>query len=110
MAVTTKKQTALAEYEAEFLERKLVELEQYIDARPFQELKDRIEWKQTKSGGMLPMVIASIEAQRKDIAQAMIDYADIAARVRKLREEEEAKKQKNAKGGSEIPWAMRKNK
>ena len=54
-------------------------------------LKDRIEWKPTSKGGMLPMVIASIEQQGKFIQETMKNYLALLEVVDKLREKEEAK-------------------
>lgn len=102
-----KKQDNYIEYEIEFLEKKLEELKQYIEDRPFSNLEDRINYKPTAKGGVMPMVIASIEAQRKDLAQAMKDYADITLTVKKLREDESFK-QIAARGQTNIPARMRK--
>jgi hypothetical protein len=55
------------------------------------ELKDRIEWKPTAKGGMLPMVIASIESQGKFIQETMKNYLALLEVVDKLRSVEEAK-------------------
>jgi hypothetical protein len=55
------------------------------------ELKDRIEWKPTSKGGMLPMVIASIESQGKFIQETMKNYLALLEVVDKLREKEESK-------------------
>ncbi len=54
-------------------------------------MKDRIEWKPTAKGGMLPMVIASIEAQGKFIQETMKNYLALLEVVEKLREKQEAK-------------------
>ena len=62
-----------------------------MDANPLHELKDRIEWKPTAKGGMLPMVIASIEAQGKFIQETMKNYLALLEVVEKLREKEAAK-------------------
>lgn len=107
---TTKKQTALTEYAIDFLKQKNQELMEYIKSRPFPELRDRIEWKQTKAGGLMPMVIASIETQRKDLSQALIDFADIQQRIKVLEQDEEKLKQLDAKGQQGIPFSMRRRK
>ena len=62
-----------------------------MDANPLHELKDRVEWKPTSKGGMIPMVIASIEAQGKFIQETMKNYLALLEVVEKLREKEEAK-------------------
>ena len=46
--MATTKKALLIEYELEFLESKLDELKQYIEANPFSTLADRMAWKETK--------------------------------------------------------------
>lgn len=106
MAKAVKKK--YAEFESEFLERKLEELKEYMENRPLDLLKDRVEWKQTRNGGMMPMVIATIEAQRKDLAAAMKDYAEISLLVKELRRDADQIQQAEARGSSNIPYVMRK--
>lgn len=89
--MTTTKKALLIEYELEFLERKLEELKQYIEDNPFSSLSDRMAWKETKSGGAIPICIANKEAQRKDLTQALKDYAEILRTVDAMREREENK-------------------
>lgn len=101
--MTTKKKELLIEYELEFLETKLVELKSYIENNPFSKLKDRMGYKETK-GGSIPFCIANKEAQRKDLTQALKDYADILRTVESFREKEEAKKEARGKGG--VPHRM----
>jgi len=95
--MATKKKDNYIVYELEFLEKKAEELKQYVEANPFDKLKDRIHWKETKSGGAIPMVTASIEAQLKSLTQALKDYADLIARIDLMRQKEE-EKQKNVRG------------
>ena len=104
---TSKKQFLLIEYELEFLETKLKELKDYIESNPFSSLSDRINYKETRNGGIVQTVIASKEAQRKDLTQALKDYADILRTVESMREKEEAKQE--ARGGKAIPHRMREN-
>jgi hypothetical protein len=86
-----KKAQLLIEYELEFLEEKLRELKEYIQKNPFNNLEDRIKWKELKGGKTMPMVIASKEAQRKDLTQALKDYAEILRTVEAMREKEASK-------------------
>lgn len=81
----------LIEYELEFLETKLQELKEYIQANPFNSLSDRLAWKETKGGSAIPICIANKEAQRKDLTQALKDYAEILRTVDAMREKEAAK-------------------
>ena len=92
------KQKLLIEYELEFLEKKLQELKDYIEANPFSSLTDRLAWKETKGGGAIPICIANREAQRKDLTQALKDYVDILRSVEAMREKEEAKIESRGKG------------
>ena len=71
---------------------------------PINELKDRIEWKPTAKGGVMPMVVASIEQQGKFIQDTMKNYLALLEIVDKLREKEEAKKE--ARGSSTVPHRM----
>jgi hypothetical protein len=77
--------------ELDWAEQQLSSWKQYVDANPMHELKDRIEWKPTAKGGMLPMVIASIESQGKFIQETMKNYLALLEVVDKLREKEESK-------------------
>ena len=76
----------------------------YVDDHPLHTMKDRIEWKPTARGGLLPMVIASIEAQGKFIQETMKNYLSLLEVVDRLREKEEAKKE--ARGSSTVPHRM----
>ena len=85
------KKTTYINTELEWAEQQLTSWKAYVDANPLHELKDRIEWKPTAKGGMLPMVIASIEAQGKFIQETMKNCLALLEVVEKLREKEEAK-------------------
>jgi hypothetical protein len=87
--------------ELDWAEQQLTSWKEYVDANPLHQLKDRIEWKPTAKGGMLPMVIASIEAQGKFVQETMKNYLALLEQVDKLREKEEAKKIET-RGGQEI--------
>lgn len=90
--------------ELEWAEEQLSTWRAYVDKNPLHELKDRIEWKPTSKGGMLPMVIASIESQGKFIQDTMKNYLSLLEVVDKLREKEEAKKE--ARGSGSVPARM----
>lgn len=109
--MAVKKPTLLIEYELQFLEAKLKELKDYIEANPFNSISDRISYKELKNGGVLPIVIASREAVRKDLTQALKDYADILRTVESMREKEEAKIESRGKGevtGQASTWLKNK--
>lgn len=92
------KKTTYINTELDWAEQQLASWKQYVDANPMHELKDRIEWKPTGKGGLLPMVIASIEAQGKFIQETMKNYLALLEVVDKLREKEEAKVEVRGKG------------
>lgn len=100
------KKALLIEYELDFLETKLQELKEYIEANPYSTLTDRMAWKETKGGGVIPICIANKEAQRKDLTQALKDYAEILRTVDSMRKIEEAK-QETARGSASIPHRMK---
>ena len=91
--------------ELEWAEEQLSSWKKYIDDHPLHTLEDRIEWKPTAKGGLLPMVIASIEAQGKFIQETMKNYLALLEVVDRLREKEEAKKE--ARGKGTVPPRMR---
>lgn len=101
----TVKKKAYINTELDWAEQQLHTWKQYIDDNPINKLKDRIEWKPTSKGGMLPMVIASIEAQGKFIQETMKNYLALLEVVDKLREKEELRKE--ARGSAEVPHRMR---
>lgn len=89
--MATIKKTTFINAELDWAEQQLQSWKAYVDANPIHQLKDRIEWKPTAKGGMLPMVIASIEAQGKFIQETMKNYLALLEVVEKLREKEAAK-------------------
>jgi hypothetical protein len=101
MALT---KTTYINTELDWAETQLHSWKQYVDANPLHEMKDRIEWKPTAKGGLLPMVIASIEAQGKFVQETMKNYLALLEVVERLRTLEESKKQ--ARGSSSVPHRM----
>jgi hypothetical protein len=95
------KKTTYINTELDWAEQQLFSWKEYVDANPLHLLKDRIEWKPTAKGGMLPMVIASIEAQGKFVQETMKNYLALLEQVDKLREKEDAKKIET-RGGQEL--------
>ena len=102
MAVT---KTTYINTELDWAEEQLASWKQYVDDNPMHKLEDRINYKETKTGGVIPMVIASIEAQGKFIQETMKNYLALLEVVDKLRNQEEAKKQ--ARGKGEVPNRMK---
>ena len=83
--MASKKANSYIEYELDWLEKKAKDLKAYIDARPFEKLQDRIHYKETKTGGMMPMISATIESQRADLGKDIKEYADIIKVIDELR-------------------------
>lgn len=77
--------------ELDFAEMQLATWKAYVEANPFDTLKDRVSYKETKGGGLIPMVVASIEQQGKFLQETMKNYLALLEIVDKLREKEEAK-------------------
>lgn len=99
--MATAKKTTYSEVELEWAESQLTSWKAYVDANPLHELKDRIEWKPTAKGGLLPMVIASIEQQGKFIQETMKNYLALLREVEGMRKIEEDK-QKAVRGNQQL--------
>ena len=90
MAVS--KKNTYADMELEWLEMQAEQLRSYVDSNPIPKLIDRVQYKETKNGGAIPMVVATIEQQITSIRNTLKDYALIVETISKLREKEEQKK------------------
>lgn len=101
--MTVKKNTYITA-ELDWAENQLESWKTYVNDHPLHTMVDRIEWKPTAKGGLMPMVIASIEAQGKFIQETMKNYLSLLEVVDKLREKEEAKKE--ARGTASVPHRM----
>ena len=101
--MTTKKNVYITT-ELDWAEEQLETWKKYVDGHPLNEMVDRIEWKPTAKGGLLPMVIASIEQQGKFIQETMKNYLTLLEVVDKLREKEQIKKE--ARGSGSVPPRM----
>lgn len=93
--------------ELEFAEAQLNTWKAYVEKTPFETLVDRVVWKETKNGGAMPMVAATIESQQKNLRDTMKDYLSLLEVVDRLRQAE-AKKAIETRGGIEIPDMMKK--
>lgn len=87
--------------ELDWAESQLDSWKAYVNSNLINELKDRIEYKLTAKGGVMPMVIASIEQQGKFIQETMKNYLALLEIVNNLREKEDAK-EKAARGDNDI--------
>lgn len=101
------KRKTFIDIELDWAEKQLESWKQYIDNNPINELRDRIEWKDT-ANGRVPTVIATIEQQGKFIQETMKNYIALLKEVDDLRALEESKKE--ARGSSEIPFRMKNDK
>lgn len=100
------KKKVFIEVELEWAEQQLASWKAYIDEHPFNKLEDRIRWKETKNGGAIPTVIASIEQQQKSLRDTMKDYLALLKEVDVMRALEEEKK-KEVRGGGDVPYRMK---
>lgn len=91
MRMSTKKVNYI-EMELEWLEGKAEELRAYCDANNISTLVDRMAYKETRGGGVMPMIVATIEAQIKSIRDTLQDYIKVIEAIEKLREKEAVKK------------------
>lgn len=98
--MTTRKTTYI-NAELEWAEQQLNSWKEYVDANPLHQLEDRVKYKETKGGGVIPMVVASIESQGKFVQDTMKNYLALLEQVDKLREKEE-KKQVQTRGNAEL--------
>lgn len=87
--------------ELDWAEQQLITWKAYIDANPMHLLTDRINYKETRGGGVMPMVVASIEAQGKYLQETMKNYLALLEVVERLREKDAAKKVET-RGGVEL--------
>lgn len=90
--------------ELDWAEEQLVTWKAYIDANPLHTLKDRLSYKETRGGGMIPMVVSSIEQQGKFVQDTMKNYLSLLEIVDKLRQAEITKME--ARGGKTINGGM----
>lgn len=73
------------EEELKWYEKKFTDAKAYVDGIDLANLTDRIEWKPTSKGGMLPMVIASKESQFKSFLDGMKELPKIMDALDNLR-------------------------
>jgi hypothetical protein len=102
--MAAKKANSYISAELDWAEAKLLEWRMYIDNNPIHELKDRMDYKEMKNGGMMRTVTASIEQQIKSVQDTMKNYLALLEVVDKLREREEQKVQ--LRGDAEVNGMM----
>ena len=98
--MATAKKTTYINAELDWAESQISNWQKYIEDNPLHELKDRITYKETKSGAV-PSVVATVEQQGKYLQDMMKNYLALLDQVNKLREKEE-KKKLETRGGQEL--------
>lgn len=91
--------------ELDLAEEQLSIYKQWLMDKPYNGFEDRVQWKETKTGGAMPLTVATIEAQQKNHRETMKDYLALLEIVKKLREVE-AKKVISTRGDIDIPDIM----
>lgn len=92
--------------ELEWAERQLKTWQAYTDAHPFEEMQDRTKLRPTKGGGTVLEVVATIEAQQKNIRDTMKDYLALYEIVKRLRKSDEDRGPETGRGGEIVPPRM----
>lgn len=100
------KKTVYITAELDFAEDQLSTWRKYIEENPYDLVEDRKELMKTKTGGAYYAVVAKKEDIQKSLRDTMKEYLLLLEQVDKLREKEEAK-QKEGRGGMEVPYRMR---
>lgn len=91
----------------QFAREQLEKWKEYVSENDYKKMKDRVQFKEnTKTGSVLPIVVATVESQQKSIRETMKDYLSLLEVVDKL-EQIEKKKEVQIRGGMEIPEIMK---
>lgn len=93
-------QDTFIDVELDWAENQLHTWKEYVDKNPLHELTDRIHYKETKGGGVMPMISATIESQGKFIQDTMKNYLTLLSLTKDLRQKEAARKE--AVGGRAV--------
>lgn len=91
--------------ELDLAEEQLSIYKTWLLENPYNSFVDRIQWKETKGGGAMPLTVATIETQQKNHRETMKDYLSLLDIVKKLREVE-SKKVVLTRGDIDIPDIM----
>lgn len=94
-----KAKNSFIDEELEFLEQRAKEIKQDVEANPYDEIRDRIVSLDGPNGSS-EKVVATEEAQKKAMREALREYAQIIEIINNLREKEAAKLQ--TKGDAQI--------
>jgi|LakMenEpi03Oct11_1017367.scaffolds.fasta_scaffold02651_3 hypothetical protein len=104
MAVTSKNKFILIELG--LAEEQLTYYKKFLQDNPYDSFVDRIQWKETKGGGAMPLTVATIEAQQKNHRETMKDYLALLEVINKLRTEDE-KVKVSMRNDQEVPDIMK---
>jgi len=99
--MATSKKNNYASADLDFAELQLAKWKQYLEDNPYDEVEDRKELMQTKTGGAYYAVVQTKEAIQKSLRETTKEYLAMVEVVKKLREAEEAK-QIEARGKQEV--------
>jgi len=105
--MAAKKVNSYITSDLDWAEEQLKKWRNYIDINPIDQLTDRMDYKETKNGGMMRTVVASIEQQIKSVQDTMKNYLLLLEVIDKLREKEATKAE--AKGNTNIPHRMQRD-
>lgn len=94
------KKKTFVEVELRWAEEQLASWKAYIDAHPFESLVDRMAYKETSRGGVIPTIVANKESQIKSLRETMKDYLMLLKEVDLMREQEE--KKRDIRGGDDL--------
>lgn len=89
--MATSKKNNYASADLDFAELQLAKWKQYLEDNPYDEVEDRKELMQTKTGGAYYAVVQTKEAIQKSLRETTKEYLAMVEVVKKLREAEEAK-------------------
>lgn len=90
--------------ELDFLESQVKSLRDFLDSNKIDTLTDRIGTRMGKDGPV-EYVVATIEAQSKNVRDSMKDYASLIGILNELRAAEDIK---SGRGGAKVPAAYAK--
>lgn len=109
--MAAKKANNYIDVDLDWAEAKLAEWKAFVDSVPYKDIQDRKELQLNKrTGGTFEAVVQLKENIQKSFRDTMKDYFTLLAEVKRLRQADDAAKEKEAKGTAEVPFRMRKEK
>lgn len=106
--MAVKKANNYIDIDLDWGESKLAEWKAFVDSVPYSEIVDRKELQlNKKTGGTFYAVVQLKENIQKSFRDTMKDYFTLLAEVKRLRQADDAAKEKEAKGNSDVPFRMR---